>query len=147
MNGTMKSLTLTSAVFLLGTLATHSFLWVPVAAVAQNAQQRVPPFYQSAEAAKPFPATLPPETFDQPAVARAYRAAREIPGVLAQQPCYCWCNRMGHRSLLDCFASRHAEGCLICTNEALLAERMTRARKTPAEIRDAIIRGDWRSVK
>lgn len=145
MNGRMKSLTLTSAMFVLGTLATrHSFF--SAQAAAEKAQEQVPSFYQSAEAAKPFPATLPPETFDKPAVARAYRAAREIPGVLAQPPCYCWCNRIGHRSLLDCFASRHAESCLICTNEALLAERMTRAKKMPPEIREAIIRGDWRLV-
>jgi len=30
--------------------------------------------------------------------------------VLAQQPCYCWCDKFGHASLLDCFATEHGAG-------------------------------------
>lgn len=148
MNRTMKSRKLVGAMIVFGMLtARDGFPQVPAAAAqVKKAPGRIPPFYQSAEAAKPFPPTLPPEMSQKPAVARAYQVAKEIPAVLAQQPCYCSCDRVGHRSLLDCFASRHAESCLICTNEALLAERMTRAQKTRAEIREAIIRGDWRLV-
>ncbi len=71
----------------------------------------VPPFHESAEAAKPFPVLRPPERYrDYPAIERAYRVAHRIPGVVAQQPCYCWCNKVGHGSLLDCFASDHGAG-------------------------------------
>lgn len=73
-------------------------------------RERIPPFYESEEAAKPFPATLPPAYFRNPFVARAYRVAKQIPGVLAQQPCYCYCDKFDHRSLLDCYASDHGAG-------------------------------------
>ena len=71
----------------------------------------IPPFHESAEAAKPFPALVPPERYrDYPVIERAYRVAHRIPGVVAQQPCYCWCNKVGHTSLLDCFSSDHGAG-------------------------------------
>jgi hypothetical protein len=47
---------------------------------------------------------------DYPAVARAYQIASQIPGVIAQQPCFCYCDKFGHRSLLDCYASDHGAG-------------------------------------
>ena len=78
---------------------------------AQPAARPVPPYHESAEMAKPFPRLLPAEYFrDYPLVARAYQIAGEIPGVIAQQPCYCYCNKVGHRSLLDCYASDHGAG-------------------------------------
>ncbi len=71
----------------------------------------IPPYFDSAEEAKPFPKLLPATYFSNtPLVARAYRAAALIPEVVAQQPCYCFCDRYGHRSLLDCYASNHAAG-------------------------------------
>jgi hypothetical protein len=70
----------------------------------------IPPFYKSAAAAKPFPRLLPAANFTDALVASAYRAAAEIPGVAAQQPCYCHCDKFGHRSLLDCYASTHGAG-------------------------------------
>ncbi|MGH9788658.1 MAG: CYCXC family (seleno)protein [Candidatus Acidiferrales bacterium] len=71
----------------------------------------VPPYHESAEAAKPFPVLMPPERYrDYPVVERAYAVAHRIPGVLAQQPCYCWFNKFGHGSLLDCYASDHGAG-------------------------------------
>jgi hypothetical protein len=72
--------------------------------------ERVPPYYLSAEAAQPYPRTLSPTLFAIPPVARAYETARRIPGVLAQQPCYCWCDKFGHGSLLDCYATDHGAG-------------------------------------
>lgn len=78
---------------------------------SQPVAPAVPPFHESAEAAKPFPVLRPPERYrDYPAIERAYRVAHRIPGVVAQQPCYCWCNKVGHGSLLDCFASDHGAG-------------------------------------
>ena len=70
-----------------------------------------PPYNRSAAAARPLPRTLPSEYFRRsPLVARAYQIAGEIPTVIAQQPCYCRCDRIGHRSLLDCYASDHGAG-------------------------------------
>ena len=70
----------------------------------------VPAFYRDHEAAKPFPALLPSTRYDHPVVSRAYAIAHEIPEVLVQQPCYCYCETVGHRSLLDCWASDHGAG-------------------------------------
>lgn len=72
---------------------------------------KTPPYHESAEAAKPFPPLLPAAYFrETPLVARAYQLASEIPEVLAQEPCYCYCDRYGHQSLLDCYASDHGAG-------------------------------------
>jgi len=43
----------------------------------------IPPHHNSEEAARPFPHTLPPSRFQNPA-ARAYRIAQQIPGILDQ---------------------------------------------------------------
>lgn len=107
----------------------------------------VPSYFASAEAAQPYPAIVSPDKFWQPVVVRAYQVAREMPGTLAQQPCYCFCYRIGHRGLLDCFASDHGSACSVCIQEALLAERMQKEGRSAPQIREAIIRGDWRSVE
>jgi hypothetical protein len=72
--------------------------------------EKIPPFFESQDAAKPLALTLSPASFNSPRVARAYRAAREIPEVLAQQPCYCHCDKFGHRGLLDCYRNDHGAG-------------------------------------
>lgn len=77
---------------------------------ATREAERIPPFFESEEAAKPLPATLSPASFSNPSVARAYRVAREIPEVLGQQPCYCYCDKFGHRGLLDCYRDNHGAG-------------------------------------
>jgi hypothetical protein len=77
--------------------------------VTRQAEQ-IPPFFESEEVAKPMPATLSPASFSNPSVGRAYRVAREIPKVLAQQPCYCYCDKFGHRGLLDCYRDNHGAG-------------------------------------
>jgi hypothetical protein len=83
----------------------------PAAALQQPSGSRVPPFHRDAESAKPYPRILPAEYFrGYPVVAQAYRIAASMPGILAQQPCYCWCDKFGHGSLLDCFASQHGAG-------------------------------------
>lgn len=73
-------------------------------------ESEIPPYFSSAEAAVPLPKTLSPDQFSERYVALAYRAAARIPGVLAQQPCYCHCDKFGHRSLLDCFTTKHGAG-------------------------------------
>src|ERR1043166_6421158 len=39
----------------------------------------------------------------------AYELAKKIPNVLHQQPCYCYCDRMGHNSLHSCFENTHGK--------------------------------------
>jgi hypothetical protein len=56
-----------------------------------------------------LPKTLDPNLFAGQAK-RAYQVAREIPEILAQMPCFCGCEAVGHQSLLDCFVDRHGEG-------------------------------------
>jgi len=121
----------------------------PAKAASQQETQPVPAYHKSAKDAEPLPRLLPPSDFrDRPLVARAYQIASEIPKVLAQQPCYCRCDRaFGHTSLLDCYTSSHTAGCGICMAETLFAYQMTKQGKKPAEIRAAIIRGDWRKAE
>ena len=109
----------------------------------QPAGKAVPAYMSEEQANKKLPATLPPSKFSDAQVARAYAVAKEIPKVLAQQPCYCWCSRGGHRGLLDCYVTEHAAHCGVCQKEALLAGKMTREGKSPAEIRAAIENNGW----
>ncbi len=67
------------------------------------------PFFFSEEEARPFPKTLASNLFTG-YVRRAYRVAEEMPGVVAQQPCFCECRSSGHTSLLFCYSVRHAAG-------------------------------------
>jgi hypothetical protein len=62
---------------------------------------QIPVYFKRVQDATPFPQTLDPAQFQTANIREAYSVAKEIPGVLAQQPCYCYCQRMGHRSLLD----------------------------------------------
>jgi hypothetical protein len=106
----------------------------------------VPAFHSKAPTGT-LPATLDPSLFQDTMTANAYAAAARIRKTLYQMPCYCHCDRsQGHGSLLDCFASRHGSGCNICKSEALYAFEQLRKGKTPAQIRDGIIRGDWQNV-
>lgn len=110
----------------------------------QQESQR--PYYENPDEARPFPATLEPSRFGIEFVSRAYEIARQIPEVLVQQPCDCNCGVLGHRSLLDCYASNHAASCSACLQEAVFAHGMTAAGRTPVEIREDIDLGLWRTV-
>jgi hypothetical protein len=80
-------------------------------------------------------------------VQNAYAVAAKIKKVLYQQPCYCHCDRsQGHKSLLDCFASRHGSGCGTCIYEDFYAFEQSGKGKTAAQIRAAIIKGEWQLV-
>jgi hypothetical protein len=80
------------------------------AETAQPGEKPVPHFHARLEDALPLPKILPASQFRIPIVAKAYRVAARIPEVLAQQPCYCWCDKIGHGSLVDCFATDHGAG-------------------------------------
>src|SRR5450631_2161963 len=89
----------------LGTAATALFSGIGYVAIhttppnSEADAAAVPVFYERAADAMPFPVTLEPTTFKRADLREAYQTAKEIPGVLAQQPCYCYCQRKGHRSL------------------------------------------------
>ena len=106
-----------------------------------------PPYFVSVAAAQPLPKTDKPSSFTNKFVAAAYRAANEMPEVLAQQPCYCYCKRRGHRSLLDCFAAKHAADCDICVREAIFAQQEHKLGKSAEQIRTEIMDGAWKSIQ
>jgi Protein of unknown function with PCYCGC motif len=76
----------------------------------------------------------------------AYDLAAKIPVVLHQQPCYCYCDRMGHNSLHSCFEGAHGARCDICLKELYFSYAEHKKGKTAAQIRKAIIAGEWRQV-
>lgn len=83
----------------------------------------------------------------RPVVQRVYQLAAAIRPVLYQMPCFCRCDKFGgHTSLLDCFVDAHGEECGICQREAVYAFIQTHAGKSPKEIRDGIIAGEWKNV-
>ncbi len=100
---------------------------------------RIPAHYEAAPYVNALEATLPPQKFDGQ-IRAVYQAAREIPQIIAQLPCYCYRDRgMGHKSLHSCFEDDHAAHCAVCTNEALMAYRLQKQGLAPKQIRERII--------
>jgi uncharacterized protein with PCYCGC motif len=82
-----------------------------------------------------------------PFQAHAYELAAKIPKVIYQQPCYCHCDRsVGHTSLHSCFSTDHGAHCATCMQELFYSYQMTKAKKTPAQIREGIIHGDYAKI-
>jgi hypothetical protein len=111
------------------------------------------PAYNPAPPAKgaKLPPILPPEqlwgaNFQQPYQKKAYLLAAKIPDVIYQQPCYCYCDRIGHNSLHSCYESTHAANCGACLKELYYTYEQTQKHKTPQQIRQGIIQGEWKSV-
>ena len=86
------------------------------------------------------------EAFKYPYQVHAYELAAKIPNVIYQLPCYCYCERIGHTSLHTCFESSHGAHCGVCMKEAYYAYQQTKLNKTTAQIRDGIIKGEWKSI-
>jgi hypothetical protein len=86
------------------------------------------------------------ENNQYPFQSRAYELAAKIPEVLYQQPCYCFCDRMGHRSLHSCFENVHGAECSTCLKELYFSYSEHKKGKTAKQIREAIIRGEWKQV-
>ena len=76
----------------------------------------------------------------------AYDLAAEIPAVLHQQPCYCYCDRMGHNSLHSCFESTHGARCAACLKEVYYSYQQHKKGRTAAQIRQGIIKGEWKQI-
>jgi hypothetical protein len=76
----------------------------------------------------------------------AYELAAKIPAVLHQQPCYCYCDRMGHNSLHSCFENTHGAQCDTCLKELYYSYQQHKKGKTATQIRAGIIRGEWKAI-
>jgi len=125
---------------------------VPMTATSGASQEAggqdnsVPAYHAKAPKGE-LPETLNAENFTDPLVKNAYAVAAKIRKTLYQQPCYCHCDRSkGHTSLLDCFASEHGSGCGTCIYEDLYVYEQVHKDKTAAQIREGIIKGEWKSV-
>lgn len=86
------------------------------------------------------------DLFKNPYQVRAYELAAKVPGVINQLPCYCYCERIGHKSLHTCYESDHGAHCGICMKEMFYAYEQTKLGKTPTQIRAGIIKGDWKAI-
>jgi hypothetical protein len=75
-----------------------------------------------------------------------YELASKIPTVLHQQPCYCYCDRMGHNSLHSCFESTHGAQCATCLKEVYYSYQQHKKGKSATQIRAGIIKGEWKQI-
>ncbi len=143
-----------SALVLFGTALALGL--IPVTATSRSPQEAsapqaeadnsIPAYHEEAPKGE-LPKTLNAELFSDQFVKNAYAVAAKIRRTLYQQPCYCHCDRSkGHASLLDCFASEHGSGCGTCIYEDFYAYEQVHKDKTAGQIREGIIKGDWKSV-
>jgi hypothetical protein len=121
-------------------------------AISQQEHGEVPAFNS---APPPKGKKLPPilskaDLWDQNAQfayqTHAYELAAKIPAVLHQQPCYCYCDRMGHNSLHSCFETTHGAECAVCLKELYYSYSQTKKGKTARQIRQGIMRGEWKQI-
>lgn len=99
----------------------------------------VPAHYETEPPRISLAPTLEPEDFTGKTRA-AYRAVREVPQLIAQLPCYCYCDRgFGHKSLHSCYVDDHAAHCAVCVDEVLLAYDLQKKGLPAKEIREQII--------
>jgi hypothetical protein len=108
-------------------------------------------------AAKPHVGPLPalPRVSYQPAgpmavIQQVYEFAARHPEVLQYMPCYCGCERIGHRGNHDCFVKsraangtitqwdEHGIGCAVCLGVGRDAMTLFNGGAKPAQIRAAI---------
>jgi hypothetical protein len=124
----------------------------PWATSAQEEESRVPAFHS---APPPANAKLAPilgreklwgNNDEYPFQSHSYELAAKIDPVLYQQPCYCYCDRMGHKSLRSCFESTHGAQCATCMKEVYYSYQMSKQHKTAAQIRKGIIAGEWKQI-
>ena len=76
----------------------------------------------------------------------AYELAAKIPAVLHQQPCFCYCDRMGHNSLHSCYENTHGARCATCLKELYYSYQQHQKGKTATQIRAGIIKGEWKQI-
>jgi hypothetical protein len=135
-------------------------LAMAVLVVTASAQSR-PPLRQRALAPHPQ-ANLPPlhlpdidaRLLPRPAqvIQATYKFAAEHPEVLSYVPCFCGCDKSGHRSSEDCFVKSRAKNgdvtewndhgiaCAMCIAVAERAKQMCEKGASLSEVRDDIER-------
>ena len=119
-------------VLVVGALAfTSLVIWYTLKGSSpQTAQHEVLP--------KPNVTTLDPMLFSGRA-RTAYEAAREVPEVLVQLPCFCGCmSGFGHRNNLDCFHDEHGVECSMCQDIAIDARDLYKSGVEVSRIRQTI---------
>jgi hypothetical protein len=145
----MKQLSKRRWIFTLGVFA------LTVASYAQysNPADDVPAYHPSAplkvSALPPILAgdKLTGENFRYPWQVHIYQDVAKIGNVAYQLPCNCRCDRaLGHTSLRSCFEGLHGTECSTCAKEGLFAYQQTKLGKTPAQIREAIVRHEYESI-
>ena len=120
----------------------------PPAVVDPPAAAKLGPHPQANLPPLPFQAYAPPRPMET--VREVYRFAAEHPEVLSYVPCFCGCERGGHKGNDDCFVkARNAQGdvtewephgldCAVCIDVANEAMQMTRSGASVTDIRAAI---------
>ena len=109
------------------------------APTSSAATKSVPAHYQTEPAASSLAPTLAPEKFTGK-TQEAYRVVREVPQLIAQLPCYCYCDRgFGHKSLHSCYVDDHAAHCAVCVDEVLIAYDLQKRGLSAQQIREKII--------
>lgn len=105
------------------------------------------PAYHNQPPAGTLPNTLNPDEFKDPIAKVCYRRAASIKSALYQMPCYCHCDRhVGHKSLLDCFVSKHGSICDVCQKELLYVDEQLRTGSSISQIRQGITDQKWMAV-
>ncbi len=131
----------------------HLLLIVLAVSILAFAQTEHVPAYHSGPPAKG--AKLPPivpksmrtgEAYSAKYQQVGYEIAQKIPNVLYQLPCYCYCERIGHKSLRTCFESDHAAHCSTCLQEAYYAYFQTKQGKSVKEIRQGVEHGAYKTI-
>jgi hypothetical protein len=112
----------------------------PTVALKPHTQANLPPL--------PFQAYAPPRPPD--VVRAAYVFAAEHPEILSYVPCFCGCERSGHKGNEDCFVARrdgagdvvewepHGLDCAVCLDVARDAQQMYSSGASVRDIRAAI---------
>ena len=115
-------------------------LAVPTQPLKPHKQANLPPL--------PFQAYAPPRPPD--VVRAAYVFAAEHPEILSYVPCFCGCERSGHKGNEDCFVARrndagdvvewepHGLDCAVCLDVARDAQQMYSSGASVRDIRSAI---------
>ena len=100
--------------------------------------RRIPAHFTAPPDVKSLPPTLNPADFKDK-VREAYQVAKDHPQLLAQLPCFCYCDTIGHKSLHSCYEDDHSTGCAVCIESALTAKQMSKEGLGAKEIRDKLI--------
>jgi hypothetical protein len=120
----------------------------PPAVIDPPAAAKLGPRPQANLPPLPFQAYAPPRPMET--VNAVYRFAAEHPEILSYVPCFCGCERGGHKGNDDCFVkSRNAQGdvtewephgldCAVCLDVANEAMQMTRSGASVRDIRAAV---------